>query len=328
MLESKIDKATKYIISESTPVESDLEMLIGKVFNAVNYTFIKMKGSLAELIKTLGNKKLNHMDIIRVAMQKAKDNNYKTYDLLVRVKTRNLTDINWEDIIRKHNTNYFDVMGYVMSEIIFYLDKYNKGVQPTNLLFQSMEISKAFIQIIGEAHQVDIEETRESRFLVWKSKIDDLLKTQIFKNEYVPIYLDYVEKIIESKPYIDVISQSTGGKLSVKKLENYIFKLKKYLKPLLILYEKIYLSDENLNIKNDLITSKNAIGSSVLRSIDTSIKPIDEKIVKDIHQKIEDLIKSRVPSKKVSKGAREIKRTIAKLLTMKKINESKTGVKQ
>lgn len=234
------------------------------------------------------------MDIIRVAMQKAKDNNYKTYDLLVRVKTRNLTDINWEDIIRKHNTNYFDVMGYVMSEIIFYLDKYNKGVQPTNLLFQSMEISKAFIQIIGEAHQVDIEETRESRFLVWKSKIDDLLKTQIFKNEYVPIYLDYVEKIIESKPYIDVISQSTGGKLSVKKLENYIFKLKKYLKPLLILYEKIYLSDENLNIKNDLITSKNAIGSSVLRSIDTSIKPIDEKIVKDIHQKIEDLIKSRV----------------------------------
>lgn len=53
---------------------------------------------------------------------------------------------------------------------------------------------------------------------------------------------------------------------------------------------------------------------------------------KEIEEKLEelrtDLIKSRVPSKKVSKGAREIKRTIAKLLTMKKINESKTGVKQ
>lgn len=292
MLESKIDKATRYIISESTPVESDLEMLIGKVFNAVNYTFIKMKGSLAELIKTLGNKKLNHMDIIRVAIQNAKDNNYKTYDLLVRVKTRNLTDINWEDIIRKHNNNYFDVLGYIMSEIIYYMEKYTKGVQLTNLLLQSMEISKSFIQIIGEAHQVETEETTESRFLVWKSKIDDLLKTQIFKNDYVPIYLDYVNKIIESKPYLDVISQSTGGKLSVKKLENYIFKLKKYLKPLLTLYRNTYLSDKNKSIRAELIYSKNAISGDIIRAIDPSIKPIDERIVKQTHQDIENLIKS------------------------------------
>jgi ribosomal protein L29 len=52
-------------------------------------------------------------------------------------------------------------------------------------------------------------------------------------------------------------------------------------------------------------------------------KEIAKMNEKEIHEKLKelksDLIKSRVPAKKVGKGTREIKRTIAKLLT--KINQ-------
>jgi len=50
-----------------------------------------------------------------------------------------------------------------------------------------------------------------------------------------------------------------------------------------------------------------------------SMNDVEEKL----HELRVDLIKARVPTKKVSKGAREIKRTIAKLLTLKNLNEIK-----
>jgi ribosomal protein L29 len=61
---------------------------------------------------------------------------------------------------------------------------------------------------------------------------------------------------------------------------------------------------------------------AILKSKDIAkmnIKEIDEKL----NELKIDLIKARVPTKKISKGVREIKRTIAKLLTIKKIIEMK-----
>lgn len=50
-----------------------------------------------------------------------------------------------------------------------------------------------------------------------------------------------------------------------------------------------------------------------------TVKEMDEKI-KELRS---DLIKARIPTKKVGKGARTIKRTIAKLLTIKRLSEIK-----